>query len=81
MAEGLACGDTNESVVGYNAVGNGSNTVTLGDTSTTGLFMGSTKVPTETTTTPTVGAGVCWKTTTTLGTCTAGTWPNCTTCN
>lgn len=31
--------------------------------------------------TPTVGAGVCWKTTTTLGTCTAGTWPNCTTCN
>ncbi len=32
-------------------------------------------------TTPTVGAGVCWKTATTLGTCTAGTWPNCTTCN
>lgn len=32
-------------------------------------------------TTPTVNAGVCWKTTNTLGTCTAGTWPNCTTCN
>jgi hypothetical protein len=31
--------------------------------------------------TPTAGAGVCWKTTSTLGTCTAGTWPNCTTCN
>ena len=38
-------------------------------------------VPTETGTTPTVGAGVCWKTTTTLGTCTAGTWPSCSTCN
>ena len=33
------------------------------------------------TTTPTVNAGVCWKTTTTLGTCTAGTWPNCTECH
>jgi hypothetical protein len=32
-------------------------------------------------TTPTVGGGVCWKTTATLGTCTAGTWPSCTTCN
>jgi hypothetical protein len=32
-------------------------------------------------TTPTAGAGVCWKTTSTLGTCTAGTWPNCSTCN
>jgi hypothetical protein len=31
--------------------------------------------------TPTVNAGVCWKTATQLGTCTAGTWPNCTTCN
>jgi hypothetical protein len=31
--------------------------------------------------TPTVGAGVCWKTTGKLGTCTAGIWPNCTTCN
>ena len=32
-------------------------------------------------TAPTVGAGVCWKTATTLGTCTAGTWPSCSTCN
>jgi hypothetical protein len=72
--------DTNETVVGGGATGNGSNTVTLGNTSATGLFMGTTKVPTETSTTPTVGAGVCWKTTTTLGTCSAGTWPNCTTC-
>jgi len=31
--------------------------------------------------TPTVNAGVCWKTASVLGTCTAGTWPNCTTCN
>jgi hypothetical protein len=31
--------------------------------------------------TPTVGAGVCWKTASQLGTCTAGTWPNCSTCN
>jgi hypothetical protein len=31
--------------------------------------------------TPTPGAGVCWKTSNTLGTCTAGTWPNCSTCN
>ncbi len=38
-------------------------------------------VPITSATTPTAGAGVCWKTTTTLGTCTAGTWPNCTTCN
>jgi hypothetical protein len=38
-------------------------------------------VPAISTTTPTVGAGVCWKSATTLGTCTAGTWPNCTTCN
>ncbi|HET9087136.1 MAG TPA: hypothetical protein VFN53_06425 [Acidobacteriaceae bacterium] len=32
-------GDTNETVVGYNAVGNGSNTVTLGDSSVTGTFL------------------------------------------
>jgi hypothetical protein len=38
-------------------------------------------VPIMSTTAPTAGAGVCWKTPTTLGTCTAGTWPNCTTCN
>jgi hypothetical protein len=31
--------------------------------------------------TPTAGAGVCWKSATTLGTCTAGTWPNCSSCN
>jgi hypothetical protein len=31
--------------------------------------------------TPTAGHGVCWKTSTQLGDCTAGTWPNCTTCN
>jgi hypothetical protein len=31
--------------------------------------------------TPTVNAGVCWKTPSVLGTCTAGAWPNCTTCN
>jgi hypothetical protein len=31
--------------------------------------------------TPTTGAGVCWKSASTLGTCTAGTWPNCSTCN
>jgi hypothetical protein len=37
--------------------------------------------PAISSTVPTVGAGTCWKTTTTLGTCTAGTWPNCTTCN
>jgi hypothetical protein len=37
--------------------------------------------PTTRSGTPTPGAGVCWKTPTTLGTCTAGTWPNCTTCN
>jgi hypothetical protein len=40
-----------------------------------------TNPPGASTTTPTPGAGVCWKTATTLGTCTAGTWPNCTTCN
>ncbi len=40
-----------------------------------------TLVPITSTTIPTSGAGVCWKTPTTLGTCTAGTWPNCTTCN
>ena len=38
-------------------------------------------LPVTSATTPTVGAGVCWKTSATLGTCTAGTWPNCTTCN
>ncbi len=31
--DALADGDTNETVIGYNAVGNGSNTVTLGNTS------------------------------------------------
>ena len=36
----LANGDTNETVIGYNAVGNGSNTVTLGS-SITGLYANS----------------------------------------
>ena len=76
-----AVGDTNEIVIGYAATGNGSNTATIGNAATTGIYMGTTKIPVETGTTPTVGAGVCWKTTTTLGTCTAGTWPSCTTCN
>jgi hypothetical protein len=38
-------------------------------------------IPTQTTTVPTVGQGVCWKTVATLGTCTAGIWPACSTCN
>jgi hypothetical protein len=42
---------------------------------------GSNSIPFTSTTTPTAGSGVCWKTPTTLGTCTAGMWPNCTTCN
>jgi hypothetical protein len=48
-----------------------------------GVVVGNTsaKIPFVSTTTPTAGAGVCWKTATTQGTCTAGTWPNCTTCN
>jgi lysophospholipase L1-like esterase len=47
----------------------------------TTLPIGAGGVPEVSATAPTVGAGVCWKTATTLGTCTAGTWPNCTTCN
>jgi hypothetical protein len=31
--------------------------------------------------TPTSGAGVCWKSPSVLGTCSAGTWPNCSVCN
>ena len=46
-----------------------------------GVTQGGSKTPITSSTTPTVNAGVCWKTATTLGTCTAGTWPNCTTCN
>ena len=39
-----ASGNTNEIVMGYSAVGNGSNTVTLGNTSVTGWYMGATKL-------------------------------------
>ena len=39
-----ADGDTNEIVIGYSAIGNGSNTVTLGNTSVTGWYMGATKL-------------------------------------
>ena len=45
-----------------------------------GNLTAGTSVPTKSGT-PTAGAGVCWKTASVLGTCTAGTWPNCTTCN
>ena len=34
----LADGDTNETVIGYNATGNGSNTVTIGNSSVTGVY-------------------------------------------
>ena len=34
----LADGDTNETVIGYNAMGNGSNTVTIGNSSVTGVY-------------------------------------------
>lgn len=44
-----------------------------------GLVSSST-VPTTSGTT-TTGAGVCWKSANVLGTCTAGTWPSCSTCN
>jgi hypothetical protein len=40
----LASGDTNEIVIGHSAIGNGSNTVTLGNTSVTGWYMGATKL-------------------------------------
>ena len=40
----LASGDTNEIVIGATAVGNGSNTATLGNTSVTGWYMGATKL-------------------------------------
>lgn len=39
FTDALASGDTNETVIGYNAVGNGSNTVTLGNTSVTDLYI------------------------------------------
>ena len=39
-----ASGNTNETVIGKSAVGNGSNTVTLGNTSVTGWYMGATKL-------------------------------------
>jgi hypothetical protein len=39
-----ASGDTNEIVIGSTAVGNGSNTATLGNTSVTGWYMGATKL-------------------------------------
>jgi hypothetical protein len=39
-----ADGVQNECVIGYNAVGNGSNTVTIGNTSVTGWYMGATKL-------------------------------------
>jgi trimeric autotransporter adhesin len=39
-----ADGNTNETVLGNTAVGNGSNTVTLGNTSVTGWYMGATKL-------------------------------------
>ena len=39
-----ASGATNETVIGASAVGNGSNTVTLGNTSVTGWYMGATKL-------------------------------------
>jgi hypothetical protein len=37
-------GNTNETVVGFNSIGNGSNTVTLGNSSVTSWYMGSTKI-------------------------------------
>ena len=39
--------ETNQTVIGFNATGNGSNSVTLGDTNVTGVYMGSTKLATE----------------------------------
>ena len=35
----LASGDTNENVIGNTAIGHGSNTTTLGNTSTTGVYL------------------------------------------
>jgi hypothetical protein len=62
--------------------GNSNNNVWI-DPNGQGIVAGSDSnpIPFTSTTTPTAGSGVCWKTPTTLGTCTAGTWPHCTTCN
>lgn len=60
----------------------GGATVTGGLSVTSGaITSGGTNVPNTSTTTPTSNGLVCWKTATSLGTCTAGTFPNCTTCN
>jgi hypothetical protein len=48
QTEALTNGDTNEVVIGYSSVGNGSNTVTLGNTSVTGVYMGTTPLVTTT---------------------------------
>ncbi len=50
----LANGDTNETVIGYNAVGNGSNTVTLGS-SIAGLYVNSSLILSQTA--PTISSG------------------------
>lgn len=68
-------------------VGNYNGKVVLGNgTAAAGSYVDGaagtwTALPVNKSGTPTVGAGVCWKTSSTLGTCTAGTWPNCSTCN
>jgi len=46
--EAKASGDTNETVIGYGAVGNGSNTTTLGNSSTIGTWKFGTQHTTAT---------------------------------
>lgn len=57
----LASGDTNEIVIGYGATGNGSNTTTIGDSSTTDTYLQGNVHATNSVTTPHVvasGSGV-----------------------
>ena len=45
----LVSGQTNQVVIGHGAVGNGSNTVTIGNTSTIGTYLSSLRITTNTT--------------------------------
>ena len=85
----LADGDVNETVLGYGAVGNGSNTVTIGGTGTTGTIIpyGNVGIGTSPTskvqlggTCATIGpVGTCWTSTGQLGYC-SGAGNICTSC-
>jgi hypothetical protein len=81
-------GQDNQATYFHKAVmadGSTATTQSSGDTSSkiaTDAFV-STAIGTKagiSSTTPTVGAGVCWKTATTVGSCFSGTWPNCSDC-